>query len=173
MIICPQCKASLPVWAKQCQFCGADVTKVPRPAADPVDPHGYQPYTQPNWILPAYYGIAGYLLLSGVLEITMALVQRSKDTEGRGLWMIGIFFGGVVFLLSIGLLLRVETVRKIMVWVCAIDLLFGVLGLFGSFMVMMAAGGWGVLLMVSTLLRICADGLMIYLIGETDKLPQI
>lgn len=182
MIACSGCRATLPDWAQKCQFCGADVTKVARPKPDyPRD--NSKPLVAPaGWIFPAYYALCAYWIISGlagianayhvaVTPVTMKFMGvTTTETPGFGFgFILGAAIGTFSLLVGIGLLARVEIARGIANFLAGLNIIFGLLGLAGSLIGAAFAGPWGLLLSLKCVLDIVTSGLMIYLIGETEK----
>jgi hypothetical protein len=88
--------------------------------------------------------------------------------EGGMFTYISIAFYGISVVLGIGLLAKIEIIRGIVNFVCGISLVFGILGLIGSFGSVLVLGGLGVIMLIRNVLDICMNAFMIYLIGETD-----
>ena len=169
MVKCPNCQATLPDGAFQCQFCRTQLALPPGAA------RGYgRPSRQsaampgsPSWVMPAYYGIALWWMFSGVWDILHATLWAGKDSGGF-LDILGIVFGGITALVGLGLLLRIDVVRGIVNVLCFLQILFGILGLITSFLLSGPFGMIGVLGMIHSIVDIGTAALMIYLIGETD-----
>ena len=121
---------------------------------------------RPKWVYPAYYAIAGWFILSGLLAIV--LVLTNKKLEDGFFKTILIVFPAVQMLLGLGLLAKIEFVRGIVNFFCGLSLVFGILGLLGSFGDILLLGAVGVLSVVRSVIDIATNAMMIYLIGETD-----
>jgi hypothetical protein len=172
MISCPKCAATLPDWTQNCQFCHADTSKVIRPVAAPRA-RPYAPAT-PQWVWGAYYAIAGFYILQGGYDIVEAVVASQRKIMGEQIGFgffsaLSVVFGAVTALIGIGLLLKVEVVRGIVNFFCGLQIMFGLLGLAGSFIGALFTGPWGLLGVVMNVAQIAAAAFMIYLIGETDR----
>ena len=123
---------------------------------------------KPGWVYPAYYIVASYFMLSGLLGALLTLTNHKAMAEGNMFTYVGLAFNGVGILLGLGLLFKVEIIRGIVNFVCGLSLVFGILGLIGSLGMVLALGGLGVLMLIRNVLDICMNAFMIYLIGETD-----
>lgn len=181
MITCTGCHNTLPDWAQKCQFCGADVTKVSRPAAAPNQKS--QPLMKAaSWIWPAYYVLACYWIVSGlggafdtyhtaVTPVTVKLFgQTDTYTPGFGFWAIlGFVISGFTLLVGLGLLARVELARGVANFLAAVKILRGILGLASALMTSLVIGGWGILLSLLFAFDVVAGAMTIYLIGETER----
>lgn len=165
MITCPGCNNSLPDWAKTCQFCGRDVSKVPRPAAAPAAPRYVRPVN--TWIVTAYYAIAVWYIIGGLRSVGTTLYESRQDGFG-GFTGIGLIFGIATLLIGIGLLMKLEIIRNIVVFFAGLAIIFGVIGLFFSIGGTLFTGWFGLLMVVMTLLDIIANALLIYVIGEMN-----
>lgn len=171
MINCPNCKNTLPAWAQVCQFCGANVTAVPRPMSTEPQLQTGTVLGGPNkWIWIAYFGIAIWFLIGGAIDVVRLIMLATKaDSEtARTITYVFCVFPGVRALIGLGLLTRVELVRGIVNFVCGLSLLFGLLGLVFNLFTMLATGIWGLIWMVFQLVDLGTNAGMIFLIGETD-----
>ena len=163
MIQCPSCKNSLPDTFTRCQFCGADVTKVPRPVVTKVVKPSYQP---DKWVWVAYFGIAGYWLIGGAMDIFRGI--QSLNSAGFFSY-IGIGFGALTAVVAIGLMARVELARGIVNVLCFLRIIFGAIGLWGALLGSLVVGPIALLFAIFSAFDILSGGLMIYLLGETEK----
>lgn len=174
MIQCPKCKASLPDWAKNCQFCNADTSKLTRP--DPPAPKAKYKRPMAAWIWPAYYIVSVYWIISGVQSILEALNVGPFATTivfqgvkiDPGINIIGLVFGLFSAVIGFGLLLKIEAIRGVANVLCFLQIAGGLLGLWGGIMASAVLGPIGLLITIMNLLDIITGGLMIYVIGETD-----
>lgn len=164
MIECPNCKASLPDWAKACQFCQADTTKVIRPVQNVPNARTFD---TPAWVWSSYYAVTSLILIDALSNIGVTLAHSQKD----GVDFIGtivIVFNSVSALMGIGLLFRINFIRAIVNFMCflgILDGLFGIAtGLFGTLL-----SAWSLIWVVVNIVQVCIYGFMIYLIGETDR----
>jgi len=164
MIICPNCKAQLPDWAKACQFCQADTSQVLRPKQDVPSA---QTFETPTWTLAAYYAVSGLILVDALANIGTTIARSQKDGVDMIGWIV-IVFNSVSALMGLGLLLKIKLVRTIVNFMCFIailDGLFGIAeGLFGTLITT-----WSLVWVALSILQVCVYGFMIYLIGETDR----
>lgn len=172
MIKCPSCQASLPAWSQVCQFCKADVSKVVRPAGVQVKKNSGRQVA--SWIWGAYYSLAVFYVLSGIYDIarTFALSKEKFMGEEIGLNFfsyIGIAIAAVTALVGLGLLFRVELARGVVNFLCGLQIIFGLFGLAGAVLGTLFAGAMGVVLVIVQVIQIAAAALMIYVIGETDR----
>lgn len=172
MIQCPKCNNTLPDWAQTCQFCKADLSKVPRPKTAVA---AKRPLMQTaSWIWPTYYVISGYFVLSGIWEIVQTIFAASSHKPGAEATGMGpiqgfmIIIGVVTSLIGLGLLFKVELARGIVNVFCWIRIALGVLSLPATIGMVVVFGPLGVVMLVSSIFDIVSSGLMIYLIGETD-----
>lgn len=165
MIQCPNCGNSLPDTFAKCQFCGADVTKVPRPIAQPKQ--AASPYFQTaKWVWVAYYGIGGYWLLGGGMDIFRSL--RSMSEAGFFAYF-GLALGAFSVLVAIGLIARIELVRGIVNILSWLRIVSGALALWGALWGSLYIGPIALLIALFGTFDIASGVLMIYLLGETEK----
>lgn len=162
---CPGCNATLPDMATGCQFCGASFAP-PVPAGRGAGRlGGIVDYTggRPSWVLPAYYGIAAWWVLSGLREVVSSTVVAHGE-----IGILTLLIGGATALVGLGLLLRVEAVRGIVNVLCFIQILDGAMSLVIGVFMTGILGVWGAIGMIFSALQIALACLMIFLIGETD-----
>jgi hypothetical protein len=166
MIKCPKCDASLPDGAGMCQFCQAVWAPQAgnRPAGRPVA--GMQFNRPETWTSKAYYAVAAWWVISGVWSVLQATLFATKENPGSA---VGLVFGAITALVGIGLLLRVELVRNIVVFLAALNILLGLFGIAMTFLTPFVGGIWGAVVIVHEFIDIALNGLMIFLIGETDS----
>ncbi len=119
----------------------------------------------PGWVLPAYYGISGWWFLNGVWTVLSTLISKNGAS---GFGVIIVVIGGLTALVGLGLILRIDAVRGIVNVLCALNILFGAIGLITAFFMTGVFGIWAAIGMIRNAIQIAMAGLMIYLIGETD-----
>ena len=112
----------------------------------------------PRWVKPAYNLIASYWILNGVWGIISDTVLAGKDGPN----LVGAAMGALGALIGLGLLLRIEAVRGVVNFVCALQILFGILDVITAFIL------GSPLMMILALVQIATAGLLIFLIGETE-----
>ncbi len=163
---CPNCRNTVPAGLATCQFCGASLAAI-APAkgsvwhADAVD----QPYRRPTWVPLAYNLVAGYIAVSGLVQLVTGGVHVAK---GNWVGYIELVMGGIALVLGVGLLLRIEFIRGVVNFVCGINLLLGVFGLLAMIPLVMLFGWIGLLLAFMKVFDLACNAGMIYLVGETD-----
>lgn len=171
LIQCPKCQNSLPDWAQSCQFCGGDVKKVARP----VHVQTQAKIDKSGWVWPAYYALAAYWMLSGVLNIGQSIwpiIHPKGDLGSFVLYAyVGIAVGLLTFLVGLGLVLHVEIARGIANFLAGLKIIFGLLGLAGSVLGTLFSGAFGLILVILNIVDIAAAAFAIYLIGETQTRP--
>jgi hypothetical protein len=160
---CPNCQATLPDFAKSCQFCGTAFAQPPPPPGTRASKVG-SAVNSLRWVKPAYYGIAGWWVLSGLLVVLEGL----GVVGGGRLGVIDVLFGAVTALIGLGLILQVDAARGVVNVLCFLQILFGLFGLAMLFLNPFVGGTWGVIAAVMTFIQIGLAGLMIFLIGETE-----
>lgn len=168
---CPRCQNSVISGVATCQFCGEDLrgmapTQKRSVFVDPDSHEVVHTGGRPTWVVPLYYVIAGWFVVSGVIDIIQVLMNKKLDDAF--LKILFLVLPSVRAILGLGLLAKIEFVRGIVNFVCGISLVLSILGLLGSFADILAFGGLGVLMLILNVFNICTYGLMIYLIGETD-----
>ncbi len=190
MIQCPNCHATLPDWAKTCQFCQSNTESVIRPTA-PGSARNVHAFEAPKWVWGAYYGLAGYYILHGLYTVissvmTLVAVKKADSTDQvsslKGMptmhdpmgmvslfTYVAILIGVVSIVLGGGLMVRNNSARGVVNFFCGLNIIFGVFKLLGATLGALFSGLLGVFLMLLVVIDICVNGFMIYLIGETDK----
>ena len=162
MITCPKCGQSLMDWVVQCQFCGSDTKSVVRPVA-PVKVRRQRAVA--SWVWPAYYGVAIYWALGGIINIIIGVFGVSK---GGSSYIIDIIGGLATMLVGIGLALKVELARGIANIFAFIKMGLGILGLIGTLFGMAIFGAYAFIFVIANILDIATAAFMMYLLGETD-----
>ncbi|MER3495624.1 MAG: hypothetical protein C4320_01645 [Armatimonadota bacterium] len=123
-----------------------------------------RPYGRLGWAGPVYFAVCLYFLLSGLVHAGLALAGKHHGFDA-----LFVFVGPVInMVLGIGLLARIEIIRGITNFICAINILFSLLGLLTGAMITMALGWIGLVLLFFNVLEIALNGFRIYLIGEND-----
>jgi hypothetical protein len=161
---CSKCNATLPDFAKSCQFCGNTWSAPPPPPGTGPSKIGAA-VSSLRWVKPAYYGIAGWWVISGVLSV---LEGAGVMGEAGGLGVVGAFFGAITALIGLGLILQVDAARGIVNVLCFLQIFFGLLDLVFLFFSPFIGGVWGIISVILTFIQIGLAGLMIFLIGETE-----
>ena len=174
MITCPQCQQQLPDWAKVCQFCHTDVSKIARPVAI-AKPKPKSSLDAPNWVWPSYYAIAGWYIISGLLLIWQGVsgaTATGASALAAGLMLFVSITGGISITLGIGLILKNPVLRKVCVWFNWLTILVSFRGLVsGIFLSTLIGIGW--LWALSNLISMIAAAFMIYLLAETDSATEL
>jgi len=179
VISCPKCKSSLPDWVQQCQFCGADTTKVARPVIQKTKPK-IAAFETPLWVNIAYYSIAGWFILSALVSAATTVIAINSSSnrnsilgEPTAFSYVGLVFCVIQVLIGLGLILKIEIVRAIVNFFCAIQILMSILGGLAAFPMMVLSPLAGILYLLYQIFNIATAGFMIYLIGETDAGARI
>lgn len=174
MVSCLKCISSPPNWAKKCQFSGSDTAKVARPAVQ-KSKQKIAAFETPVWINVCYYAISGWFILSAlisaatsVIAINSASNRNSILGEPNAFDYIGLVFCAIQILIGLGLILKIEFVRGIVNFFCAIQILLSILGGLAAFPMMVVSPLIGILYLLLQIFNIATAGFMIYLIGETD-----
>jgi hypothetical protein len=113
-------------------------------------------------------------MLSGLIGIGISVMNSQRVVDGQtvgfttGIWL-GIAMAALGALVGLGLLLRIEIVRGVVNFFCALQLLRGLLGLAGTLLGMMFVGPYAIIYLLLNVIDISTAAFMIYLIGETDK----
>ena len=119
IIKCPGCGQSLPATYIKCQFCGADVSGVPRPAQTPDAPNLRSQIKDATWPWPAYRCLVVFWMLSALGGLVMDLAKYRDPST--------IAYHGLLLAVGVCLVMRVEIVEKFLPWVCGFQILFGAL----------------------------------------------
>ncbi|MBI1333882.1 MAG: hypothetical protein JST12_12540 [Armatimonadetes bacterium] len=171
---CPTCNRQVIAGVPTCQFCGQDLRGLaPAPGKKSIfiDQDSYDPVHtggKPNWVVPAYYIVASYFVLSGALAALLTFMNKKEMSDPGMFTYIGFVFDAISVIMGLGLLAKIEIIRGIVNFVCGISLVFGIIDLLGSFGGILAFGMLGVLGLIQNVISICMNAFMIYLIGETD-----
>lgn len=174
MIVCPNCKNTLPDWVTSCQFCQADVRSVQRtPNKDDVERYSYKLPDKTLWSI--YYALCIFWLIGGAWDIYEG-IPRPKGGEAGMLGfgdMLSLAFGTFSVLVGLGLLLKIEIIRGIVNVISALNLLFGLIGLVTGIFALFTMAGLGYLLVAMNLLQVIVSGATIWIIGETQSRASI
>lgn len=168
-MICPTCNKQVLAGVPNCQFCGSDLRGMAptQKRSMWVDPNSHDVVHsggRPKWVVPAYYIVASYFLLSGAFSLINLMMLKEKDMFTTILMIMA----GIQAVMGLGLLAKIEIIRGIVNFVCGIQLIRSILGLLGSLLAIMALGPFGFLVLLFNILDIVTNAMMIYLIGETD-----
>jgi hypothetical protein len=145
----------------RCQFCGADVSQVPRPVAQAQVHRGYD---APKWVWIWYTIISMYWVLDGAFQMLagMGLISDTKS-------VVGIILGAISIVIGLGLLFKIRFLRGVAHILCWLNLANGLLGLLAGLMLTVAIGPLAYILCLFAILRAASAAFMIYLIGETES----
>ncbi|HEY3779527.1 MAG TPA: hypothetical protein VGL56_00480 [Fimbriimonadaceae bacterium] len=148
-----------------CQFCGADVSAVPRPAEQKTDEKAaYKMVTKGT--MAGFYVVSAFYVLIGAMLLCLGIGLFGNI--GDFMKNIYIVFGTMTSLLGIGLLFRAAFVYAMMGIFCALQFVLGVVFIIASVMTIDAP-----LLKYSVIglavIQILAAGLMFYFSEETSR----
>ena len=119
-----------------------------------------------------YYFFGCLWIVDGVRVILPSLGIASKALAAGSpfaSWgIIGAVVGLINVLMGVGLLLKLELARKVANFLCGINLIFGLLGLLGAFLMSGAMGVSGLLGVLLSIFTIALYGAQIWVIGETE-----
>jgi hypothetical protein len=130
MIKCPKCNHTLPGNYTICQFCGADVSAVPRVAEKEVVTKAYKMVTKGT--LAGFYMVSAVYVLLGTVEVCLGLGLFGN--VGDFIKNIYTVFGLVMALIGIGMLCRAAFVYAMMGLFCAIQFVLGIIDIIASIM---------------------------------------
>ncbi|HAY14975.1 MAG TPA: hypothetical protein DCY02_10975 [Armatimonadetes bacterium] len=155
--VCPNCEMILKDTTEICPSCGTNVMYMARSTKE-VMGFSYSGKAPP-FAWPLYYVISGYWVLAGIASIALPMLV---GIEG------GSCFGIVQALLGIGLLLRVNRIRRWVNWICFLGLAFGLLSIGFSLLALIVDGKLGFEVFAFGLMTVATNGLMIWVIGLTQ-----
>lgn len=157
MITCPKCSATLPPSRVNCQFCGADTSKVERPKALKRESKGYVA-SKAVWVW--YTIICIWWALSGGLTLFFGMSDGSA---------FGIVGGSFELAVGLGMLARLRIFRGIAHIICWINLVKGLCFILGGLLSTTFFGPIGLLVSLIGFFGVVTSGGMIYVIGETES----
>lgn len=171
MFPCPSCGKTLPPSALTCQFCGANVGKVPR-QRDPSDVTGHG--VKKEYIWTAYYLLAAFWLVGAIWSILDVLVvtpaQMGAKYEGHNAFTYAIAgFAGIRAIVALGLIFKVELVRAVVNFFAFLGLAGAFLRLIGSLLSIALFGPIGLLFVVLAIIDMAINAGIMWVIGETDS----
>jgi hypothetical protein len=171
-IKCTNCNQSVPAGFGVCQFCQASLSGVAKPNPQRQnyfayeDDHNVGYFGKPTWVKPAYYAVSTYFVVSALVGILLVLTRMKGPIEG--IEIIAIAAHSIGLIIGIGLLAKIEMIRGIVNFVCSFRILLGLLAIPSLLMEGMFTGFAGVIATILAVLDLITNGMMIYLIGETD-----
>lgn len=157
MITCPKCSATLPPSRVNCQFCGADTSKVERPKAVKRESKGYVA-SKAVWVW--YTIISTYWALAGAVTLFFGLSDGSS---------FGVVIGAFDLAVGAGMLLRLRIFRGIAHILCWINLVKGLCFILGGLLGTTLFGPIAFIASIIGLVWVVTSGGMIYVIGETES----
>ncbi len=172
-IQCPKCQQWLALTASACQFCGTDVSRVPRPVV-PVKQRVRGATSRHNmklvWRL--YYFFSALWMFDG-LRVVIAFLVPTLDEFAAGnpfaSWGIaGMLVGLINMLIGLGLIFKVERIRGAANFLCGMNLLSSLVGFGMSILISGAMGLMGLLGVFFGMFYVVLYGAQIWVIGETD-----
>lgn len=131
-----------------------------------------------------YYALCAYWVISGlggaaeayhtaVTPVRMEMFGIKETVEAPGFGSFGVVLGLALaafrIVVGVGLAARLEFARGIANFLSGLSILFGLLGLAGSFASALFVGPWAILGIVMNTLNIVVGAMTIYLIGETER----
>lgn len=155
--VCPGCEMILKDTTEICPSCGTNVMHLARSTKEVI---GFS-YSgkAPPFAWPLYYVISAYWVLSGIASIALPMLTGFGG---------GSCFGIVQALLGIGLLLKVNRIRRWVNWICFAGLAFGLLSIGFSLLALIVDGKLGFEVFAFGLMTVATNGLMIWVIGLTQ-----
>lgn len=171
MFPCPSCRKTLPPSAATCQFCGANVGKVPR-QRDPSDITGHGVKKEYVWTM--YFLLSAFWLAGAAWTILDVLVitpnQMGAKFEGHGVIEYAIAgFGGIRAIIALGLLFKVELVRAVVNFFAFLGLAIAFFELIGSLLNIAIFGPIGLVFVILAILDMAINAGIMWVIGETDS----
>lgn len=173
---CPGCKRQLIGSVTKCQFCGADVTKTPRPVVQAPQKAKIAAFETPKYVWGLYYALAGWWILGGIFSI-LQMIDMHRRAAAKptllddGSWglvdMVLIGFAAISILVGLGLICRLRVIRQAVNILSGLKILFGVLALPGSFLMMSVLGPIGFVGLLSDIIDILTGIGTIWLLSET------
>lgn len=155
--VCPNCEMILKDTTEICPSCGTNVMYMARSTKE-VMGFSYSGKAPP-FAWPLYYVISGYWVLSGIASIA---IPALTGFGGGSCW------GIVQALLGIGLLLKVNRIRRVVNFLCFMGLAFGLLLVGISLFVLFFDGKFGFEVFANGLMTVVTNALMIWVIGLTQ-----
>jgi hypothetical protein len=155
--VCPGCEMILKDTTEICPSCGTNVMHLARSTKE-VMGFSYSGKAPP-FAWPLYYVISVYWVLSGIASIALPMLTGFGG---------GSCFGIVQALLGIGLLLKVNRIRRWVNWICFAGLAFGLLSIGFSLLALIVDGKFGFTVFAFGLMTVATNGLMIWVIGLTQ-----
>lgn len=173
---CPGCKKQLIGSVTKCQFCGADVTKTPRPVVQSPQKARIAAFETPKWVWTLYYALAIWWIVGNGLDILLTVMSHARqaahptefDNGSYSMFdMVGLFVSAVLMIVGVGLLLKRPEARKIVRFAAGFRILMCILqapGALLAFGLVPELGGIWLLSIVISFITAC---LTLWILGET------
>jgi len=166
-IQCPQCNQSLPPGAMRCQFCGADLSQIARPAhaVAHLRAQAKARSTAPHWKEIAFHILAGLWVLSALFELLQGshVVPALSPTMGFGQYLLVV--GAIDLILGIGMWTQNDLAMTIIKWRCILGLLNGLFGCLFAF-AFQDKPGLMIAILVYNIFFLAFTGFQLYIISE-------
>jgi hypothetical protein len=104
-----------------------------------------------------------------MIDGTRLLISALSQQGGGNYRVATIGFAAASILIGLGLIARIELIRRIVVVFACLGILGGLLTVWGGLWGSLLLGLWGFLLVVIGIINVTVNALMIYLIGETSR----
>lgn len=171
IIKCPNCGQSLPDTFTTCQFCGADVTLAPRVASPTMADAGpsviihKERLPEPEWPRKAYVAVLVFWMLSAIGGLAMDFTRRPSAGP--------MSYHGLLLLVGLLLLFRVDFVERFIQYVCWFLILFGGVQAITFAQLSGWAGNPALLLAVLSFIGTLAAAFMLYLVESQGVLDDM
>jgi hypothetical protein len=146
-----------------CQFCGADVSAVPRPPEQTTEEKAYKLVSKGT--MNGFYTLAAFYVVLGIALLCFGI--GLFGSVGDFMKNIYIVFGALTTLLGIGLLFRAAFVYAMMPIFCGLQFIFGIVFIIASIMTVDVAMLKYAMIGLAVI-QILAAGLMFYFSEETS-----
>lgn len=146
----------------KCQFCGADVSMVPRPVEKEVEKQSYKMLSKGT--LRGFYFVCTLQIMLGIFEFLLGMgVFGNPGDMLKTCYMV---YGIVQALVGIGLVFRLPAVYAFSTGFCGIEVILGVVFIIAATMTIpIPALKWGVIVMGACQMLIA--GFLFYFAEET------
>jgi hypothetical protein len=163
MIKCPKCNHTLVASAVTCQFCGTDVSTVPRPPPESEKKkESYKLLSKTT--LHIFYVMCGIQVCLGIFEVLLGM--QIFGNPGDMMQMCYKTYGFLLTLMGLLLAFRVPAMYQVSSVFCGIEGVLGIVFMIAApFTIQVPGLKWGVLVMGA--IQMLSAGFMFYYAEET------
>jgi len=162
MIKCPKCNHTLVATTMVCQFCGTDVSQVPRPVEQKVDKNAYKMLSKST--LRGFYFVCGIQVALGIFEFLLGMGMFGSP--GEMMKTVYEVYGLILALVGTLLMFRIAAIYQVSSAFCAVEVVLGVVFIISAPLTIEIPGlKWGIIVMGA--IQMISAGFLFYFAEET------